>query len=96
VSDVLIFVGVFVGLFVFRFVAATVIFFWILPAGDRCPNCDAVTLRIQSVGWSRLVPRFRRSWCLDCGWEGMLRGRSAPPPLNPTVARRGTVPDHHS
>ena len=40
-SDAAIFTTVFVGLFVLRVVAATVVFFYILPKGDRCPNCDA-------------------------------------------------------
>ena len=25
---------------------------YLLPEGDRCPNCDAVTLRVQSRGWN--------------------------------------------
>jgi len=69
----MIFSVVFGGLFVLRIVAATVVFFYILPRGDRCPNCDAVTVRVQSGRWGRLVPALRSSWCMACGWEGMLR-----------------------
>lgn len=76
-SDAVIFVGVFVGLFAVRILAATVLFFWILPGGDRCPCCDAVTLRVQSVGWNALMPWFRTSWCIECGWEGMLRSSAS-------------------
>jgi hypothetical protein len=72
-SDALIFGGVFVGLFVLRFIAATVVFYWLLPRGDKCPNCDAVTLRVESPGWNRIMPWMRTSWCLQCGWEGLLR-----------------------
>ncbi len=82
-SDAAIFVLVFVVLFVLRVVAATVIFLWILPRGDRCPNCDAVTLRLQSNRLVRLVPSLRRSWCLRCGWQGMLRVG----PITPQTAR---------
>lgn len=78
-SDALLFTLIFVGLFVLRGVAATVFFYFILPAGDRCPNCDAVTLRVQSKGWNFVVPRMRRSWCFECGWHGLLR----PGPLTP-------------
>ena len=72
-SDAAIFSTVFIGLFVLRVVAATVVFFYILPKGDRCPNCDAVTLRVQATGCDRLMPWLRSSWCYVCGWEGMLR-----------------------
>ncbi|MDB4882953.1 MAG: hypothetical protein JWL95_1719, partial [Gemmatimonadetes bacterium] len=41
-SDTAIFAVIFVGFFLLRGVAATVIFFFLLPEGDRCPNCDAV------------------------------------------------------
>ena len=72
-SDAVIFAVIFVGFFVLRLIAATVVFFFILPEGDRCPNCDAVTLRVESKGWNFLMPRFRTSWCIRCGWHGFLR-----------------------
>ena len=71
-SDAVIFVLIFAGFFVLRGIAATVVFFFLLPEGDRCPNCDAVTLRVQSK-LNRFLPRFRTSWCYECGWHGMLR-----------------------
>jgi hypothetical protein len=95
-SDAVIFVVVFSGLFILRIVAATVVFLLILPEGDRCPNCDAVTLRVQSAGWNRLMPWFRTSWCYECGWDGLLReDRSATPrsptlPPPPPLSRRAT------
>jgi hypothetical protein len=61
------------GFFILRAVLATVFFFYLLPKGDRCPNCDAVTLRVQSRGWNLLFPKFRTSWCYECGWHGLLR-----------------------
>ena len=79
-SDGLIFVTAFGGLFILRIIAATLVFLWILPEGDRCPNCDAVTLRVQSAGWNRLMPWFRTSWCYECGWDGLLRLASPPSP----------------
>lgn len=72
-SDAAIFATVFISIFVLRIVAATLVFFWILPEGDRCPNCNAVTLRLQSSGLNRCMPWFRSSWCISCGWRGMLR-----------------------
>lgn len=72
-SDTVLFAIIFVGFFVLRLIAATVVFFFLLPQGDRCPNCDAVTLRVQSRGWNVLLRWFRTSWCMHCGWEGLLR-----------------------
>ena len=91
-SDAIVFVAVFGGFFVLRIVAATVFFYCILPDGDRCPMCDAVTLRVENKGWNRVAPWLRTSWCLDCGWEGMLRhGPLSPPPALPTE-RKGPKP----
>jgi hypothetical protein len=72
-SDTAIFALVFGGFFVLRAIAATVFFFFLLPEGDRCPNCDAVTVRVQSRVWNALLPRYRTSWCYECNWHGMLR-----------------------
>jgi hypothetical protein len=87
-SDAAIFIGFFGGIFVLRIVAATVVFCWLLPRGDRCPNCDAVTLRVQSPVWNRLVPWLRTSWCPECNWDGMLRHgplTPAPPTATPSL-----------
>jgi hypothetical protein len=72
-SDAVVFMVVFVGFFILRAVAATVFFLYLLPDGDRCPNCDAVTLRVESPVWNRLLPMFRTSWCYECNWSGLLR-----------------------
>ena len=87
-SDTAIFIVVFGGLFVLRFIAATVVFIWILPDGDRCPNCDAVTLRVEPEGFDRLMFWLRSSWCHECGWEGMLR----PGPLTPSAPPAAPAP----
>jgi hypothetical protein len=84
-SDAGIFFIVFCGLFVLRIIAATVVFYYILPRGDRCPNCDSVTLRVEPTGFDRLLPWLRSSWCIECGWDGMLR---PVPPSGPLAPRR--------
>ena len=78
-SDAVIFVGVFVALFVLRIVLATIFFFLIIPEGDRCPHCDAPTIRVRNRGWNTLMPWFRTSWCYECGWDGLLRSGSLTP-----------------
>jgi hypothetical protein len=47
------------------------VFMWILPRGDRCPLCDAVTERVHAPA-ARYLGLAKR-WCLACGWEGMMR-----------------------
>lgn len=71
-SDALLFSLVFGGLVVARILMATIFFALILPAGDHCINCDAPTIRVASM-FDRALPWFRRSWCLRCGWHGVLR-----------------------
>ena len=89
-SDAVLFAIVFVGFFGLRIVAATIFFYFILPEGDRCPNCDTPTVRVQSKGWNLLMPWFRTSWCYNCNWAGLLRhGR-----LTPTEAAREASKPH--
>lgn len=82
-EDAAIFGVVFVAFFVLRLIAATVFFFYILDEGTSCPQCGGETLRIQSPWIERLLPRFRASWCPDCGWDGLLK-RPAAVQLPPT------------
>lgn len=89
-SEAALFIIVFVGFFLLRGIAATVFFFFLLPEGDRCPNCDAVTVRVQSRVWNTLLPRFRTSWCLDCNWHGLLRHG----PLTPVAPSATYVRKH--
>ena len=73
-SELLVFSLVFGGFFVLRAVAATLFFYFILPQGDRCPNCDGVTLRMQQSRVSKMLcPGLRASWCYECDWYGFLR-----------------------
>ena len=87
-SSVVLFCVIFVGFFVLRLIAATVFFFLILPEGDRCPNCDAVTLRVASRSLNRLMPWFRTSWCYECGWHGLLRKGALTPPVSTATTAR--------
>jgi len=79
-SDAVLGILVIGGFFVLRAILATVFFYYLLPEGDRCPNCDAPTLRVESPWWNRWLPKFRTSWCYQCGWHGLLRHGSITPP----------------
>jgi hypothetical protein len=88
-SDALLFCTLFVGLFVLRIVVATAVFFLVIPRGDRCPCCDAATLRVRRPMLERLLPFIRVSWCFECGWEGWLR--SGPLSTPPSATRSATA-----
>lgn len=86
-TEALVFTLVFGGLFVLRIVLATVFFALILPQGDRCLMCDAPTVRLESFLFDRCLPAFRKSWCLTCGWKGVLRrGKVTEAPAREGVA----------
>lgn len=87
-SELVVFALVFGGFFILRGIAATVFFYFMLPEGDRCPNCDAVTLRMESRRWNLLVPSLRVSWCFECDWHGFLRkGQLTPASSRGALAR---------
>jgi len=90
VRDTALFVLIFGGIFALRIVIATIAFVFILPRGDRCPNCDHPTLRVSSVLFDRFLPVFRKSWCITCGWHGLLRRGplSEPSPTRETSETR--------
>ena len=90
-SDVLIFAIVFAAFFVLRAIAATILFYFLLPDGDRCPLCDEPTIRVKEPAWNLLLPWFRTSWCYRCGWEGLLRPGSVTEPTK-TVSQSGQPP----
>lgn len=90
-SDVVIFAVVFFGFFVLRAIAATVIFYFLLPESHRCPMCDEPTLRVQEPAWNLLLPWFRTSWCYRCGWKGLLRSGAVAGPAN-TDSQSGQLP----
>lgn len=91
-SDAWTFIAVFVFIRIAFIWFATKLFIAMIPDGDCCPLCDAHTLPIERSGWWRVLgPRFRRSWCLDCGWEGVLRRSESPLPP-PGAGTSSTTP----
>ena len=73
-SDAAIFIAVFVAIRFAVIWLATKAFVMMIPEGDVCPICDSETLAVERVGWWRVLgERYRRSWCISCGWEGVLR-----------------------
>lgn len=89
--DAVIFAVVFGGFFVVRAIAATIVFYFLLPETSRCPVCDEPTIRVKSAAWNVLLPWFRTSWCYRCGWEGLLRPGASADPAN-TESHSGQLP----
>ena len=65
-------------------VAAVV--YLLLQRGPLCPHCGVAMLPIRNrlVQW--LFPALEQRWCIDCGWNGLVR-RGAPR-STPTETRR--------
>jgi len=45
----------------------------LLPQGLLCPHCRAEMVAIRNRFFDRLVPALQRRWCLECGWNGVVR-----------------------
>ena len=77
-TDAWIFIAVISAIQLAMFVLLTKIYFAMLPEGDVCPMCDCDTLSVERKGWRRVFGvRFRHSWCIACGWEGLHRRTDA-------------------
>jgi len=51
----------------------------LLPQGPLCPHCDVDMVALRNRFFDRLVPALQRRWCLECGWNGVVRRvRSVP------------------
>ena len=49
-----------------------------LPVGRRCPHCtgDTISLRTRRIRIANILltrTQISQRWCLDCGWEGVMR-----------------------
>ena len=71
-SEILI-VLVLLATVVLRFAMAAGLAYLLVPRGPACPICRADLLRITHGVASRLFPVLQHAWCLDCGWEGVVR-----------------------
>jgi hypothetical protein len=69
-----------------RVVIVGAVTYLLLPQGSLCPHCSLVMVAIRNRFFDRLLPALQRRWCLECGWNGVVRrARSAP---TRTYARR--------
>src|SRR2546421_13113719 len=80
-----------------RVAIVTAVVYLLLPQGPLCPHCNFEMVAIRNRALDRLVPALQRRWCLECGWNGVVRrggparggapqGAPAPPPRPPPAA----------
>src|SRR5205823_14534959 len=64
-----------------RVAIVTAVVYLLLPQGALCPHCNVEMVAVRNRVLDRLVPVLQRRWCLECGWNGVVRrGRGAPAP----------------
>jgi hypothetical protein len=63
--------------FVLPAVLSVAVSYRALPYGVRCARCGGDTLQLLSRWLRRAAPLLpsavQRRWCLNCGWEGVVR-----------------------
>jgi hypothetical protein len=62
-----------------RLAIVAAIVYRLLPPGPLCPNCQLEMMRIRNRFFDRLLPALQRRWCLECGWNGIVRRIRAAP-----------------
>jgi hypothetical protein len=58
-----------------------VLLYLFLPSGRDCPRCAGETLPIRSILLRPLRALASIRWCLECGWEGVVRSSVVRGPL---------------
>src|SRR2546430_15377985 len=66
-----------------RVAIVTAVVYLLLPQGPLCPHCNVEMVAIRNRFVDRLVPLLERRWCLECGWDGVVRRGGAAPPARP-------------
>src|SRR5207237_8035858 len=56
-----------------RVPSVTAVVYLLLPQGPLCPHCNFEMVAIRNRFVDRLVPLLERRWCLECGWDGVVR-----------------------
>src|SRR5712691_1298629 len=64
----------------------------LLPQGSLCPHCGVEMMPIRNRFFDRLLPALQRRWCLECGWNGVVRRRRYGAPRWARAPRRVARP----
>ena len=87
-------VGVLLFTVLLRIVIVAAVAYLILPLGPLCPHCKVEMVPLRNRFFDRLFPLLQRRWCLDCGWNGIVRRARAAPRRagRPRLTPRPTPP----
>jgi hypothetical protein len=80
-------VGVLLFTVVLRLVIVATVVYLLLPAGPLCPHCKVEMVPIRNRLFDTLIPLLQRRWCMECGWNGVVR-RIRGVSRRPRTARR--------
>ena len=74
---------------VMRVAIVTAVVYLLLPPGPLCPHCEVEMVAIRNRFFDRMLRIVQRRWCLECGWNGLVR--RGPSRVAPT---RSPAPRH--
>jgi len=73
-----------------RVAIVTAVVYLLLPQGRFCPHCGGEMTAIRNRFFGRLLPALERRWCVECGWDGIVRRVRAAPRRR--AAQRPLIP----
>lgn len=78
---------------VMRLAIVTAVVYLLLPRGALCPHCGVEMAALRNRFFDALLPALQRRWCLECGWNGLVRRVRAAPTRSrhPRPAPRPTL-----
>lgn len=53
--------------------------YFLVPRGPLCPHCQVEMLPLRHAVLDRVLPGLQRRWCMECGWNGVVRRPKAAP-----------------
>lgn len=65
--------GVLLATVLLRFSIVATVVYLLLPRGPSCPRCGVEAATIRHPLGRRLLPLLEHRWCLECGWNGLVR-----------------------
>jgi hypothetical protein len=58
---------------VMRLTIVGVVVYLLLPRGPACPRCGEQMAALRNRFLDHVLPVLERRWCLECGWDGVVR-----------------------
>ena len=72
---------------VMQIAIVTVVAYLLLPQGRFCPHCAGEMTAIRNRFFDRVLPALQRRWCVECGWDGVVRRVRSVPPHSFVISR---------